>query len=391
MKRILISIFDMEIGGVERSLISMLKNFDYEKYQVDLMIFSHKGELLKEIPKQCNILPEIKAYSSFRKSIKTLLKEKRFLLASARIYAKILGLIKGKENEGIYQMQYMWKKSLHFLPMMKQRYDVAISYLWPHYFVKVKVKAKKKIGWIHTDFSKIHPNRKLDLKMWKRFDYIVAVSKDTKEAFLTEYPSLRKKVKVIENLICPKVIKSLAITEERLLPENKFNLLTIGRLTKAKGLDNAILAMEILQNEGYKDLKWSVIGYGGDKEYLESMIKERNLQENFQLLGKKVNPYQYLKQCDLYVQPSRYEGKAVTVNEAKILEKPILITNYPTAKSQINNLTDGVICDLSVEGIVEGIKKLYKDRGLREELSRNCRSIKFSNKHLLMKLYKLME
>ena len=119
------------------------------------------------------------------------------------------------------------------------------------------------------------------------------------------------------------------------------------------------------------------------------LIKENKLEENFILLGKKINPYPYMKACDLYVQPSRYEGKAVTVTEARILERPTLITNYPTAKSQLMDGFDGNICDLSIGGIVDGIERLYKDKNLRNKLAFNCKNTDYSNSYELEKLYKL--
>ena len=96
-----------------------------------------------------------------------------------------------------------------------------------------------------------------------------------------------------------------------------------------------------------------------------------------------------MKVADIYIQPSRYEGKAVTVGEAQILGKPVIITNYTTANSQVNSGFDGYICELSVKGIVEAIEKLYRDKDLRERLSRNCININYSNSYELEKLYQL--
>ena len=170
-----------------------------------------------------------------------------------------------------------------------------------------------------------------------------------------------------------------------------FKLLSVGRFDEAKGFDNAIKALRILHDRGYKNIKWYVIGYGRDEELLKNLIKENNLEDSFILLGKKVNPYPYMKECDLYVQPSRYEGKAVTVTEAQILGKAVMITNYTTAKSQLKNGQDGYITDLSIEGIADGIEKLYKDEKLRKRLEENCKNNDYINKSELDKLYKIIE
>ena len=161
----------------------------------------------------------------------------------------------------------------------------------------------------------------------------------------------------------------------------------MARFSPAKGIDNAVKALKVLHNRGLTNIKWNVVGYGGDEENIRKLIKDNNLEDSFILLGKKTNPYPYMKKCDLYVQPSRYEGKAVTVVEAQILNKPVLITNYPTAKSQVKENYDGVICELSVEGIADGVEKLFKNRMKLNALEENCKKTNYSNSYELEKLY----
>lgn len=388
MKKILISSFDMEVGGVERSLVSMLDNFDYDNYDVDLMLYSHSGEFLDLISKNVNLLEENKKYKTFRMSIGQTIKSFNIDIGIGRILARF----KSKGN-GTIQMQYMWKYTLPLLPKYKKKYDVAISYLWPHYFVADKVDAKVKIPWIHTDYSVIDTDIDLDLDMWNKFDYIAAVSKDCRKSFLNKYPSLEEKVIVIENITSPNFVKKLS--EEKVddfdIDENIFKVVSVGRYCEAKGFDNAIKALKILKDRGYKNIKWFVVGYGSDEEMLKKLIKENNLEEDFILLGKKTNPYPYMKQCDIYAQPSRYEGKAVTVSEAQILGKCVMLTNYNTAHSQVSDGVDGYITDLSIEGIADGIEKLYKDDILRKKLEYNCENNDFSNIEELEKIYKIID
>lgn len=394
MKEILISSFDLEVGGVERSLISMLNNFDYDNYKVDLMLYSNTGDFMNLLNNKVNLMKENNKYSTFRKSIGQTIKERYVLIGLTRILAKIIANIKGRINNineyGIYQMQFMWKYALPILPKLDKEYDVAISYLWPHYFIAEKVKAKRKIAWIHTDYSKIETDIALDLKMWNKFDYIMAVSEECKRAFLRKYPSLENKVKVMENITSPEFIRRMA--EEEIgesIDDDSFKLVSVARLSHAKGIDNAVKALKILHNKGLTNIKWYVVGYGGDEKLIRSLIKENKLEDSFILLGKKINPYPYMKMADLYVQPSRYEGKAVTVTEAQILGKPVLITNYTTAQSQVKNNIDGYICDLSSEGIVNGIEKLYLDKEFRNKLSNECHKTNYSNNYILENLYKL--
>ncbi len=395
MRNILIASFDMEVGGVERSLISLLENFDYFNNKVDLMLYRHSGDFMNLLADKHELLSEVKEYATYRKSIKEILKDKLYMLAITRILAnlnsRIIGKIKNIDEIGYIQMQRMWKYALPLLPKLNKEYDVAISYLWPHYFVSEKVQAKRKIAWVHTDYSTIETDIDMDLKMWNKFDYIMAVSEECKNAFLKKYPILKDKVKVMENITSPDFIREMAREniEENIKNDNSFKLVSVARLSHAKGIDNAVKALKILHNRGLTNIKWYVVGYGGDEQMIRNLIKENNLEDSFILLGKKINPYPYMKVADIYIQPSRYEGKAVTVGEAQILGKPVIITNYTTANSQVNNGFDGYICELSVKGIVETIEKLYRDKDLRERLSRNCININYSNSYELEKLYQL--
>ncbi|WP_077623690.1 glycosyltransferase [Sediminibacillus massiliensis] len=391
MKNVLIASFDMEVGGVERSLISMLNNFDYDNYQVDLMLYSHTGDFMDQLPKKVKLLKESKAYKTFRMPIKEIFKTGNVPVALSRLMAKIKTSKDKTLESGYKQMQYMWKYALPFLPRTQKEYDVAISYLWPHYFVAEKVEATTKIAWIHTDYSTIKTDIKMDLEMWKKFDYIVAVSEECKNSFLKKYKELKEKLVVIENITSPDFIRESAneLIINPMTKDQRFKIITVARLSYAKGIDNAIKALKILNDKGHQNIAWYVVGYGGDEGKLKKMISENNLEENFILLGKRTNPYPYIKECDLYIQPSRYEGKAVTVGEAQILCKPVLITDYNTAKSQVKNNFDGYITEQSVEGIAKGIEKLIFDEKLRQKIVNNCIITSYGNESELLKLYPL--
>lgn len=388
MKNILISSFDLEVGGVERSLISMMDKFDYDRYNVDLMLYSHTGEFMKLLSGKFNLLPESRYYKTYRMSISSIFKNKQLKIGLSRLKSRI----KSKGNR-ILQMQYIWKYSLPYMPQNKKKYDVAISYLWPHYFVGKKVNADTKIAWIHTDYSNIDIDIDIDLEMWNKFDYIVSVSEECKNTFLIKYPSLKNKIIVLENITSPEFIKKQS--QEKIQDFNKeegvFSILSVGRFCEAKGFDNAIKSLRTLHDRGYTDIKWYVIGYGGEEQLLKDLIIENNLEDSFILLGKKTNPYPYMKGCDLYIQPSRYEGKAVTVTEAQILGKPVMITNYKTAHSQLEDGVDGYIAELSIKGIADGIEKLYNDTELIKQLEENCKDKDYINKSELKKLYKIID
>lgn len=397
-KQILISVYDMEIGGIERSLINMLECFNYEAYEVDLLIFSHQGEFMSLIPGGVNVLPEISSYSVFRKSVVQCLREGHYMATLIRLVCKNLAFIKAgrrrfNEGAGYIQMQLASKYSSYFVPQLKKEYDLTISYAWPHDIAADKVKAKRKIAWIHTDYSKLEIDNKLDLAAWNKFDYIASISDACTDSFLTIYPSLRNKIKQIENITSPEFIKKMADEIPVIdvpAEEEKFQIVSVGRLSYVKGFDMAVQALRKLYDKGLTNLKWKVIGYGGYETELKALIAKYGMEHQFVLLGKMTNPYPYIKSCDLYVQPSRYEGKAVTVTEAQILGKPVIITNYPTAASQVENGVDGIICELSPDGIANAIEQLYLNKELRSTLSGNVKDKDYSNSCELDKLYQII-
>ncbi|WP_377864782.1 glycosyltransferase [Bacillus sp. R86525] len=395
-KKILITSFDMAIGGVERSLIGLLNTIDYSKYDVDLMLFKHEGEFLFLLPKLPNLLKEVKQYTTFRKSIKQILQEGQITIGMARTLGKILGDVHGRyvksAEVGYFVIQYGWRITLPFIPKLEEEYDIAISFLWPHYFVGDKVRAKRKIGWIHTDYSNINLNANMEYKMWSKMDNIVAVSEGCRDSFLSILPNVNKDVEIIENILSPEFVREQAhredVMKELQMKPGKIKLVTVGRLSYAKGIDVAMHALRKLLDEGY-DMEWYVVGYGALEAELRKLLVELNLGKHFFLLGKKTNPYPYIKACDIYVQPSRYEGKAVTVREAQIIGKPVLITNFSTAKSQVQDGIDGLITEMGINGIVNGIKKLIEDKELREALVENTLKGEYGNRNEINKLYAL--
>ncbi|ABY44571.1 glycosyltransferase [Bacillus mycoides] len=395
-KKILITSFDMAIGGVERSLIGLLNTIDYSKYDVDLMLFKHEGEFLFLLPKMPNLLKEVKQYTTFRKSIKQILQEGQITIGLTRTLGRILGDAHGRyvksEEAGYLVIQYGWRITLPFIPKLEEEYDVAISFLWPHYFIGDKVRAKRKIGWIHTDYSNIKLNTDMEYKMWSKMDNIVAVSEGCRDSFLSSLPNVNKKVEIIENILSPEFVREQAyqedITEEIQVKSEKVKLVTVGRLSYAKGIDLAMYALRDLVDQGY-DIEWYVVGYGAQEAELRKLLAELNLEKRFFLLGKKTNPYPYIKACDIYVQPSRYEGKAVTVREAQIIGKPVLITNFSTANSQVRDGVDGIVTEMGINGIANGIKKLIGDKELREKLAENTLKGEYGNRNEIDKLYAL--
>ena len=403
LKRLFITIHYLEIGGAERSLIGLLNALDYTKYAVDLFIYHHRGEFMSMIPKQVNILPEIERYAAIEKPLVKVLREGHIGIAIGRLLAKCKGKRFKKKHEGkesIAVFQYIHSYVVPSLPSLYKygEYDLAISFLIPHNIVKDKVRAKQKWAWIHTDYSFLELDTKVELPIWSAFNKIVSISEDVSKGFLLKFPSLKNKILLMENILSEQFVREQAnmpIDNSQLTIHNldktlnskhlTLNLLSVGRYSYPKAFDRAVHICKRLVDKGL-NIRWFIIGFGGEETSIRKAIAETGMSERFILLGKKINPYPYIKACDVYIQPSRYEGKAVTVREAQILCKPVVITNYATAPSQVQDGIDGIIVPNDVEGAAEGIAVFLQDKQKQQQLVTYLQTHHYGNEEEIKKI-----
>ena len=404
-RRIFISMHYMEIGGAEISLIGLLQALDYSKYDVDLFVYSHQGELMQFIPKEVNLLPEIPVYAHIERPMKEALLHGHFGLMAARLWAKWQFrryLRKKEKTESAAVFQYIGNAVTKVLPSLYKygEYDLAISFLTPHNIVLEKVQAKKKACWIHTDYSTIDVNTELELPIWSGFNHVVAISNEARKAFLKVFPSLEHKTMVMENLLSSQFVRQRAEEFTVNLNDNLnksggvVNLLSVGRFCEAKNYDNVPdicrrINSSLFTLHSSLTVRWYLIGFGGDEALIRERIQEVGMEDHVIILGKRTNPYPYMKACDFYVQPSRYEGKSVTVREAQMLGKPVVVTNYPTAASQIQNGVDGVIVPMDNEGCAKGIVDFIKNPSLQKQIGYYLKTHDYGNMDEVKKIESL--
>ena len=405
--RILIAIHYMHLGGAEISLIGLLQALDPNKVDVDLFVYSHEGELMKLIPEYVNVLPEEPDWSMFEKPMKEVLKKGYFKILFARLKAKwrMKQLVKRnhpKDSAAI--LGYAGEEVSKVVSDLHKygTYDLAISFLNPHDFVKDLVLAKKKICWIHTDYTRIDIDIKQELPVWDSFDHIVSISPDVTKTFLQVFPSLASKIIEIENILSSAFVRNRAEEFETTDLEQRsaisgqqsvINLLSIGRFCEEKNYDNVPdickKTLGLLKDKNI-DIRWYIIGFGGYEELIRQKIAEAGMQEHVIILGKKSNPYPYIKACDIYVQPSRYEGKSVTVREAQMLCKPVIVTNYTTASSQIKNGIDGVIVPMDNENCAKGLAEFILDTEKQNHIIEYLKAHDYGNVEEVEKIYNII-
>ena len=412
--RILIAIHYMHLGGAEISLIGLLQALDPNKVDIDLFVYSHEGELMKLIPDYVNVLPEEPDWAMFEKPMKEVLKKGYFRILFARLKAKwrMKQYIKRnhpKDSAAI--LGYAGEEVSKVVSNLHKygTYDLAISFLNPHDFVKDLVLAKKKICWIHTDYTRIDIDVKQELPVWNCFDHIVSISPDVTKTFLQVFPSITPKIIEIENILSSTFVRNRA--EEIETTDNRqqttdleqraagsgqqsvINLLSIGRFCEAKNYDNVPdickRTLELLKDKNI-DIRWYIIGFGGYEDLIRQKIAEAGMQDHVIILGKKANPYPYIKTCDIYVQPSRYEGKSVTVREAQMLCKPVVVTNYPTASSQIQDGVDGVIVPMDNEGCAKGLAEFILDEAKQSQIVEYLKTHDYGNVNEVNKIYSIL-
>lgn len=388
-KKLLFIMPDLGSGGAEKALVTMLSLFDYERYDVDLFLFRRQGLFLPNVPAQVNVTDAGKRYELFDGSaaacIKASTKKLDLAFAANRIrYAKALK--SGNETD-------VWSCMKKTLPKIDKHYDAAIGYLEGNsvYYCVDCVDADLKIGYVHNDYNKLGLDKNFDRPFFEKLDYVVSVSDECVNVLKENFPDMKEKIKLMLNIVSPSILASLGKENaEEYKGLCTKTLLTVGRFSEQKGYDMAVDAAKILSDKGF-DFKWFAIGKGDLQPQITQQISANSLEEKFILLGERANPYPYIKNCDIYVQPSYYEGKSIAVDEAKIFAKPIVCTKFPTVYDQLEDNTTALLAEINAQSIAEKIAALLDDEALCKTLSENLKKQKTGNEGEIDKFYALLE
>ena len=289
----------------------------------------------------------------------------------------------------------MLLKRFYYNKYVKNNYDVEVAFLEGPItrLFSVKNKGVKKIAWIHNDISKVYGNDlkakmklTLDKKIYNKYGKLIFVSKDNKKSFEETYKDIKPSKEVIYNYIdINKVIEKSKQEIDFKFDNNQLNFLTVARLVEQKGIDRLIKIHKQLLENNYKN-KFYVIGDGPEREKLKGLIEKENLSDTFILLGKKENPYPYMKQSDIFCLLSKFEGYGMVLEEAKILNKPIIITNT-AAREALQNYKNAKIIDNNEKAIYNNLRDIIKKDIRNFENSEN----KYNNEDIIQKFKKLLE
>ncbi len=373
-KSILLMVANMNVGGTESSLLSLLSVLPQDRYDVTVLLLEKNGGYLGDIPEWVHVdvvdgFEKMKPVINDPPLVNIIngLKSKKFLEAIhlSFIYVKVK-----LSNNWTPFYGYALKKY-----KVNRQFDIAVAYAGPSnfisYFIANNVEAKRKLQWIHFDVTKLDLNKKFGEEYYKFFDKIYCVSEGSKKEMAGYFPKYSSKIDVFENIISPEKIKESAKTGATFDDEYQgVRILTLGRLSEEKGQLMIPAVVEKLKQDGF-DFRWYCIGDGVIRKKLENLIIDNEIQDHLVLLGLQKNPYRFLRDTDIYVQTSFHEGYGLTIHEAKICNRPMVITEVASARDLIRNYETGLIVDINEDSIYEGVKKLLANKELRGKFQNN--------------------
>lgn len=379
--RILFVINTLGQAGAETALLSLLQTLAREKgearYEISLYVLTGQGEMASRLPADVRLLnkkyrEESVLTAKGRKYLKkTVLKA---MFTRGTVVKLFPYLVKntcamlGKKR--LLPDKLLWRVLSDGGMVLPEEYDLAVSYLegGAAYFVADHVKAAKKAAFIHVDYEKAGYTRTLDKDCYLKFDKIFTVSDEVREAFLKAYPELPEKTEVFHNILNKEEIVRRAEEGEGFTDGfTGIRLLSVGRLTAQKAFEVSVDAMKRLKDAG-KNVRWYVLGEGDQRKKLQEQIDTLGLTEDFILYGAVNNPYPFMKQADIYVHASRFEGKSIAIQEAQILGKPMVVSDCSGNREQVCHGKDGLMCGLTPESLAENIMLLLEDEALRRKL-----------------------
>ena len=384
-KKVLFIVGTLQSGGVSKSMVSLLSAWDKKKYDTSLLVCCMNGDIYSKIlPQNIKIIynPIIEHVMGGVHSALWLLRHKYFILSLCVLLRLALSQF-SKSLSG--------KLIAKMMPIIgNEVYDLIVDYGGQQllYYMVDKLHAKKKVSFFHSDYSKWGYYYKADKKYFPKVDQIFTISKTCAESLKKYFPNCRNKISIMENILSPKLINKLSFEENFQTQKHELTLVTVGHILYNKGIDFAIDAAEVLKKQKI-DFIWIFVGKIIEKKWIEE-IKQRNLFDKIKFVGIQTNPYPYIRNADIYVQPSRYEGKSIALDEAKILCKPIVVTNFSTVNDQFENGKNATICNMDGTSLADAIIHFYNSPKLQQNYIDYLKTHIHDNSSEVQKLYKFL-
>lgn len=364
-KQIAFILYRMNQGGPSRVFLNIISTINRNEYDISLYLFTPDGDLYDQIPSYVNV-KLVKPRGLFCAKKEDVL---GFYIWSplkfiSRVTGRVMKFFNKKTIDG------SWKFIEHLVIRDACKYEFAMSLTEgiPNYYLSRFINTKVKIGRIPTDYKVANLNQAFDINYFSHLDYIVTNSTTNLNSLYEIFPSITDKFVLLRNIILPETIMAKANSEPGFKDNfSGIRILTLSRLHDTKGTDLAIEACRLLVAQGF-NVRWYIMGNGAKDKYT-AIVEKNGIKNNFAFLDSMNNPFPCLKECNIYVQPSRYEGSSNAVFEAKALGKPIVITNFNSALEHITHMTDGLIADMNANSLASSIALLINDNALTNRLT----------------------
>lgn len=377
MKKLLFVINTLGQAGAETAMLNLLRRIDPGQYQVSLYVLMGQGEMVQELPEHVRLLNSVFCEKPVLSAEGRKQMCRRVMSAALRrctVFRLLPYLLRHfftmAAKKRIQADKLLWRLLSDGGQRFEEEYDLAVAFLegGSAYYVADHVRARRKAAFVHVDYGRAGYNRALDRDCYLGYDRIFSVSEEVKTSFDQVYPECREKCFVFHNLLDTEEIRRKAALPGGFTDDFQgLRILTVGRLTAQKAYDIALEAMSLLKARG-EQVRWYVLGEGNQRSMLEEKRKKLGLEEDFLLQGAVRNPYPYFAQADIYVHATRFEGKSIAIQEAQILRKAILVSDCSGNREQLEQGVDGLLCELTPEGIAAGIQILIHDAALRDRL-----------------------
>lgn len=388
-KQLLFVINSLDCGGAEKSLISLLSLIDYSRYSIDLLMFNPSGMFMDLLPEQVHILSQPLFFAFLEQSIIKQITKPNWLAARYYLSAKLR--INAKRGHTLHDTQVFWQCCGSSIVSLGKHYDAAVA--WgqgnPTHYVAEKVRANIKVAWINADYEAVGHNKEFDYRYYKSFQWIVSVSDQLNEKMRSVFPEFKDCMKVVYDTLNTALVQEMAELEVDFRPDKEITIVTAGRLVKQKGYDIATVACKILKEQGLL-FHWYIVGDGSERLNIEKDIANYDISDCMTLLGAKSNPYPYINAADIYVQTSRFEGYCLTLAEARMLNKPIVTTNFDVVYNQMIHGKNGLVVPMEPKAVADGIMRLVNDQQLRNSLIEFLKTEKKGNTEEIEKFYNLI-
>ena len=392
-KKVLFIIGSLQSGGVSKSMVSLLNAWDTEKYDTSLLLCCKDGDVFSDyLPKNIQLIysPVIEHVMGGFSSLKWLLAHGYFLLCLGVLLRLILSRIsRPLASELIARM----------MPVVSNvHYDLIVDYGGQQllYYMVNKLSATKKVSFFHSDYSKWSFYYNADKKYYPLVDHIFTISQTCVDSLKHFFPNCTDRVSIMENISSPTIIRQQSLESigefkvqvDQMKANGNTILCTIGHICRGKGFDFAIEASDILKRNGIH-FKWIFIGKVLEENLLK-LIADKKLDDNILLVGIQSNPYPYISLSDIVVHPSRFEGKSIALDEAKILCKPIVVTNFSTVGDQFENGKNGTISEMSGKAVANAVIELINNPNLQDSYRMYLETHIIDNSSEVNKLYKFL-